>query len=258
MFKRSSANYSLWPEQARPRRGMRLSLAAGGFAVGIVCAIAAVNVASQFVRPMAMEVEPVQDVEAIRPIPVYSGASKLVADKPAASADEQPTPHSRPRAVAKVALPTIGRAVPVMSETDGSGDNSVRMPPVRLTDTAGVQAATVASNPKLAAPAETPGSPADETTLASREPAPEAAVQPTTPEPAAVRQHATRPQIRQRSRTRAERRAVRRRSSPSYSRYAREPRRSRQRSHQPSYAARYRAGPVYGANGARISGSFSN
>ena len=52
MLKRSSANHSLWPEQARPRRGKPLSFAAGGFAVGIICAFAVVNVAFQYVPPI--------------------------------------------------------------------------------------------------------------------------------------------------------------------------------------------------------------
>lgn len=264
MFKRSSANYSLWPEQARPRRGMSLSLAAGGFAVGIVCAIAAVNVTSQYVRPMAMEEEPVQNAEAVRTIPVYSAASTLVTAKAATSEDEQSPTRGQPRSVAKVALPTIGRAVPVVSETDGrGGDPAVKMPPVRLTDNAGAPAATVTSTPKLirneiktAAPVPTdkPSPPVEETKVASREPAPEAATEPA-PEATAAPQPAARSEPRARSRAQA-RRAERSRSQPSRSQRARAER--RRNSYQPSYAARYRAGPVYGANGAPINGYFSN
>jgi len=253
MFKRSSANYSLWPEQARPRRGMPLSLAAGGFAVGIVCAIAAVNVASQFIRPVAMEVEPVASTEAVRPIPVYSASSALVAGKGSASQGKSPA-HNRGRTVAKVALPTIGRAVPVESETDGRGGSAVKMPPVRLTDDSGVPTATAIGNPKLirtdtkALPEEKPSSP-DQTKVAAREPAPEASAEPAKPEPAAAPRYETRPAAR--ARTRAERRAERNRQRASRARrsYADEPRHN---SWRPSYAARYRAGPVYGSNGAPI------
>jgi hypothetical protein len=257
MFKRSSANYSLWPEQARPRRGMPLSLAAGGFAVGVVCAIAAVNVASQFIRPVAMEVEPVASTEAMRAIPVYSASSALVAGKGSASEGESP---AHKRTVAKVALPTIGRAVPVESETDGrGGDSAVKMPPVRLTDNTGVPTATAVGNPKLirtdttALPEEKPSSP-DQTKVASREPAPQASVEP--PKPKAAPRYETRPAAR--ARTRAQWKAERNRQRASRSRrnYANdEPRHNGWR---PTYAARYRAGPVYGSNGAPVSGYFPN
>jgi hypothetical protein len=238
---------------------MPLSLAAGGFAVGIVCAIAAVNVASQFIRPVAMEVEPVASTEAVRPIPVYSASSALVAGKGSVSEGESPA-HNRGRTVAKVALPTIGRAVPVESETDGrGGDSAVKMPPVRLTDNTGVPTATAVGNPKLirtdtkALPEEKPSSP-DQTKVASREPAPEASAEPA--KPAAAPRQETRPAAR--ARTRAERRAERNRQPPSRSRrsYAND-----EPSHngwRPTYAARYRAGPVYGSNGAPVSGYFPN
>jgi hypothetical protein len=266
MFKRSSANYSLWPEQARPRRGMRLSLAAGGVAVGIICATAVVFVASQYVRPMAMEPEPIQDSEAVRPIPVYSGSSTLAAgtQRPA---PEGPSPsYRRPRTGAKVTLPIIGRVVPVPNETDGRGDDATfKMPPVLLTDNSGIPAATAVANPKLigndikAAGEEKPSLPEQPPTqLAAREPAPEATAAPQEPALAVRPKRKARPKPRARSRSRAERQAKRsrpRRSRPSRS-WAHE---ERQRdSFRQSYAARYRAGPVYGANGAPIAGSFPN
>ena len=258
MFKRSSANYSLWPEQARPRRGMSLSLAAGGFAVGIICAIAVVNVASQYIRPMAMEPEPIQDAVAAQPIPVYSGSSTLLAGKPpAAEAEEQSSTHSRPRTVAKVALPTIGRAVPVASETDGrGGDNpTIRTPPVRLTGDSGNPAATAGANPQLipsdgkAAREDKPGSPEQPPTqVAAREPAPEASAAPQQPAAPAVQSRQARPEPRTRPRARAERS----RSRPTHpsGNWARE---ERQRSYaQPNHVARFREAPVYGSNGAPI------
>jgi hypothetical protein len=265
MLKRSITNHSLWPEQARPRRGMPLSFAAGGFAVGIICAIAVVNVAFQYVPPMAMEPETFENAEAVWPIPVYPGSSTLVADTPPPTSEEPSPTYRRPRTVAKVALPTIGRAVPVASETDGRGDEStVKMPPVRLTDDSGIPAATAVANPKLirngievgreekrSLPEQPP------TQLATREPTPEAAAASQEPTPAVQPTRKTRPKPRARSRSRAEqaKRSRPRQSRPSRS-WARE-----KRQHQrlrPSYAARYRAGPVYGANGAPIAGSFSN
>lgn len=232
MFKRSSANYSLWPEQARPRRGMPLSLAAGGFAVGIICAIAVVNGASQFIRPVAMEAEPVETANTVQPIPVYSASSALVAGKAAASDDESAA-RSRARPVAKTALPMIGRAVPVISETDGrGGDPAVKMPPVRLTDDSGVPTATANATPKLIrnGAIEAPATSPDETKVAAHEPAAQAAEQqPEEAKPAPVKK-----------------RKAYRRSKPRRTYEARAPK------HRPTYAAPYRAGPVYGYNGAPI------
>ena len=37
VHKHYGSNYSLWPEQARPRRAIPLTLKVGGFAIGIVC-----------------------------------------------------------------------------------------------------------------------------------------------------------------------------------------------------------------------------
>jgi hypothetical protein len=248
MLKRSNANQCLWPEQARPWRG--LSLAAGGFAVGIICAIAVMNSASQYVGPMAMEPEPIQNAEAVRPTPVYSGSSTLAADTPTPASEEPSRTYRRRGTGAKVALPIIGRAVPVASETDGRGDDAtVTMPPVRLTDDSGIPPATALPNSKLigddieAAREEKPSLPEQPPTqLATREPAPEAAAAPQEPAPAVQPTQNTRPEPRARSRSQAKQQAERGR-----------PQRDEPRS---SYAARYRAGPVYGANGAPIAGTF--
>lgn len=215
---------------------MPLSLAAGGFAVGIICAIAVVNGASQFIRPVAMEVEPVEAAAPVRPIPVYSASSALVAGKGTASDDESAA-RSRARPVAKVALPTIGRAVPVMSETDGrGGDTAVKTPAVSLTGDSGVPAATANANPKLIrnGTTEAPATSGDETKVAAREPAPQAAAEPQ-PEakPAPVKKRST--------------------SRRSRSRQTEARKHKRQR---PRYAAPYRAGPVYGYNGAPIRGYY--
>jgi hypothetical protein len=248
MLKRSNANHCLWPKQARPWRGM--SLAAGGFAVGIITAIAVMNSASQYVAPMAMEPEPIQNAEAVRPIPFYSGSSTLAAGTPPPASEEPSRTYSRRKTAAKVALPIIGRAVPVASETDGRGDDAtVTMPPVRLTDDSGVPPATALPNSKLigddseAAREEKPSLPEQPPTqLATREPAPEAAAAAQEPAPAVQPTRKTRPEPRARSRSQAKQQA--------------EPRRPQRDELRPSYAARYRAGPVYGANGAPISGTF--
>jgi hypothetical protein len=55
VHKRYGSNYSLWPEQARPRRAIPLTTAVGGFAIGIVCAVAAYNVVTDFLRPVSMQ-----------------------------------------------------------------------------------------------------------------------------------------------------------------------------------------------------------
>jgi hypothetical protein len=244
-----------------------LSLAAGGFAVGIICAIVVMNVASHYVPPMAMEPEPIQNPETVRAIPVYSASSTLSAGAPSSASEEQSPTYRLPRTVAKVALPIIGRAVPAASETDGHGDDTtVKIPRARLTDNSGVPAALPVANPRLilndsqAAHEEKPDPPEQpKTQLAARgEPGTEATAAPQEPTPAVQPTRKARPEPRARSRSRAKRQAERSRPrpSPSSRRWAREERpRDRFR---PSYAARYRAGPIYGANGAPIAGSFPN
>ena len=58
MFKRYRANYSLWPEQARPRR-RPLRFAIGSFALGVVCATA-YGVVFGFSGPVAGQVPAAQ------------------------------------------------------------------------------------------------------------------------------------------------------------------------------------------------------
>jgi hypothetical protein len=42
------SNYSLWPQQARPRRSKPLTLAGGVFAIGVGCAVTAYLVIAAF------------------------------------------------------------------------------------------------------------------------------------------------------------------------------------------------------------------
>ena len=266
MFRRLGANYSLWPEQAQPRRGMSLPPALVGFAVGIICATAVVFLASHYVPPMAMEPEPIQNAEAERPISIYRGSSTLVAGTHPPTSKQPTLAYRRPRIVAKVTLPIIGRVVPVPKETDGRGsDTTIKMPPVLLGDNSGlptakaVAALELVGNDGKAAREEKPSLPEQPpTTLAAREPAPEAAVAPQESSLAVQPTRKTRPKLRAGSRPQAERQANRSRPRLSHP----SPRRAREEqqrySFQPSYAARYRAGPIYGANGAPIAGSFPN
>ena len=113
MSKRHRSNYSLWPEQARPRRTIPMTLAAGGFAIGIVCAIAAHNVVTNFLGPSA-EQEAARE-SAIAHLMIYATAAA-----PAAASDHEPTNRNRSRSVAKVTLPSIGTA---QAATDGRGGN---------------------------------------------------------------------------------------------------------------------------------------
>jgi hypothetical protein len=81
MFKRASANYSLWPERARPHRAVPLTFAVGGFAVGLVCTIAAYEVISEFVDPAIMQ---------------QSVAQSVSGDVPLLAAAVAPTPSQAP------------------------------------------------------------------------------------------------------------------------------------------------------------------
>ena len=127
MHKRGS-NYSLWPEKARPRRAIPLTFGVGGFAIGIVCAGAAYNVVSDFLRPISIQ-EPVSIQELAREstvaqVPINTGAPGPV------TAAEPIEPISRTRSsrtVAKVTLPTIGtRAITPSPNIDERGDTDGR------------------------------------------------------------------------------------------------------------------------------------
>jgi hypothetical protein len=121
MHKRSS-NYSLWPERARPRRAMPLVFGVGGFAIGIVCALAAHNVVTDFLRPVS--IQNLNRESAIAQVPIYTGATAPV------TGVEPPDPVSRTRssrAVATVTLPIIGtRTITPSPDTDERGDTDGR------------------------------------------------------------------------------------------------------------------------------------
>jgi hypothetical protein len=137
MLRRNHSNYSLWPEQARPRKGLPLALAVGGFAIGIVCAVAANNVISDFLRPATTaqapapkkpaEHTPVYATSAIPPAAAPSAAAPSAA---VASADAQGDSASkssrRPRTTtAKVTLPSIGTSSSGSgTATDGRGGDA--------------------------------------------------------------------------------------------------------------------------------------
>ncbi|MGA8294434.1 MAG: hypothetical protein WB820_18485, partial [Rhodoplanes sp.] len=122
MHKRYGSNYSLWPEQARPRRAIPLTTAVGGFAIGIVCAVAAYNVVTDFLRPVSMQ--QVVRESAVAYVPINTTATAPV------TAADPVEPGSRTRSrrsVAKVTLPTIGtRAITQSPDTDGRGDTDSR------------------------------------------------------------------------------------------------------------------------------------
>jgi hypothetical protein len=113
--KRYSSNYSLWPEQVGSRPPIPLTLAAGGFAIGIVCAVAVHNVVSDFLRPVS--VQEVARESAVAHVPIYATAPLNAADpvEPAGGTRSRPS-------MAKVTLPPIGtRAIAPSPDTDGRG-----------------------------------------------------------------------------------------------------------------------------------------
>lgn len=125
MFKRSAANYSLWPEQ-RPRRGRPLKFAAGSFLLGAVCATA-YGTLFNFTAPATGQGLSVQRV--VEPVPIV-----IAREVPAEAAVPMPPPKpaeiaSRPSSVrasaAKVTLPLIGAPPPRPSATDGRGDDGL-------------------------------------------------------------------------------------------------------------------------------------
>jgi hypothetical protein len=121
VFKRYNPNYSLWPERARPgRRGIPLTLAAGGFAIGFVYATALYTVFTSFLGPAAVQQPPAQ-----REVQDSPSIAPEVAPAPAAV--QQPpenTNHASraPARAAQVTLPIIGsQSAPPSAATDGRG-----------------------------------------------------------------------------------------------------------------------------------------
>jgi hypothetical protein len=115
---RYRSNYSLWPEQARPRRAIPMTLAIGGFSIGIVCAVAAHSVVTDFLQPAASP--DVANEGVLAHVPIYATAAA-----PAVASDTEAVTRGRTRSVAKVTLPSIGTRGPLPSAaTDGRGGNS--------------------------------------------------------------------------------------------------------------------------------------
>jgi hypothetical protein len=120
VFKRYRANYSLWPEQARPRRGRSLGFAIGSFALGAICA-AAYGVVFGFSAPVAAG-QPSTARKVAERGPVYASVAPPVTPAPAQIEAEY---RSRPRApAARTSLPIIGSQPVLITGTDGSGGDS--------------------------------------------------------------------------------------------------------------------------------------
>jgi hypothetical protein len=115
MSKRLSANYSLWPERSRPRRRTLLASAVNGFAIGVVCVIAAYNAFPDVVLSGAGQAPPAMSDFELAPIFAHAVAAVSL---------ETVNRGSRPRAPAgKVTLPSkdIGSASTTGAATDGRG-----------------------------------------------------------------------------------------------------------------------------------------
>lgn len=119
MRKRYSSNFSLWPEQARPRRVILLTPASGGLAIGIVCAVAVYIAVTGLYRSVSPE-----EVH----VPIYATATAPVT---AAASVGSITRTRSPRAVSKVGLPIIGtRAITPSRDAEGrSGGTPTGEPP---------------------------------------------------------------------------------------------------------------------------------
>ena len=133
MFRRFG---TLWPEQAPRRRGPPLTPAAGGFAVGVVCAIASF---SDFIRPATVQEPAAQRVGGPVPMPAPTVTPAVT---PAPAQLENRGRRTRAPA-AKVTLPIIGsRPAPPSAATDGRGSDG-------LVDEARVAGLTASSPPSL-------------------------------------------------------------------------------------------------------------
>jgi hypothetical protein len=140
-----------------------MTLAIGGFSIGIVCAVAAHSVVTDFLQPTASP--DVTTEGALAHIPIYATATA-----PAAASDET-VARGRSRSVAKVTLPSIGTRGPLPSAaTDGRGGNGL------ASETLGGEASNAAV-PAANAPIPTPApeavaeiKPADEAAAATSEP----------------------------------------------------------------------------------------
>lgn len=197
MYRRMPSNYSLWPQQARPRRSKPLTLAGGVFAVGVGCAITAYFVIAAF--------SVLYDF--VGPATVQEPASQLVVENvltvtPAVAEPVEPVNRrSRTRArAAKITLPVIGSQAALPSAgTDGRGGEGL--------------AASVAPWASSSEPALQP--PAEEASVEQANPA-TASERPINPRKKIVRKERERP-------TYAARRQKRERSTTYAARYHQRP-----------------------------------
>ena len=120
VHRRYGSNYSLWPEQAGPRRAIPLKLAA--LLLGSFSALAIYNVVTYFLRPVS--IQEVAQENAVARVPINRTATTPVT---AADPVEPGNQIRSRRSVAKSTLPTIGtRAITPSPETDGLGDTDSR------------------------------------------------------------------------------------------------------------------------------------
>lgn len=120
MYKRFKPNYSLWPEQARPRRGWPLKFAVGSFMLGVACATAAGFFFSSS-GPASGQGPAKQAI--VERGPIYASAA-IPAATPAPAQLETENRGSRTRAAAKTKLPIIGsQTAQPIGGTDGRGSD---------------------------------------------------------------------------------------------------------------------------------------
>jgi hypothetical protein len=119
VYKRFSANYSLWPELARPRRGWPLRFAVGSFMLGVACATASGFIFTS--SGPAIGQGPAKQGIAERG-PIYASAvTPPVTPAPAQFETENRGSRTRGPA-AKTKLPIIGsQTAQPIATTDGRG-----------------------------------------------------------------------------------------------------------------------------------------
>lgn len=250
MHKRSASNYSLWPEQARPRRGKGVTLAAGGFAIGIACAIAANNVISDVINPAPDQDIPrqvaVEDYKPIYATPVF--APPTIPSLPANQV-------STTGAAVKLPTPTVAAPSPTLSASPAplkpAGANEAAKPS-RTAARAPSEATRPASGGYAAGPsAATDGRGGDgaigHTTLGALNPVlgtrltdeeEPSARDGTTRRQGASAPATTRPTVKKPPKRTREREQVKKK---------------KRRNRRSNYAVRYRSGPVYGSRGQMVS-----
>ena len=120
MYKRFKPNYSLWPEQARPRRGWPLKFAVGSFMLGVACATAS---GFFFTSSSPASGQGPAKQAIVERGPIYASAVTPAAT-PAPAQIETENRGSRTRAAAKTKLPIIGsQTAQPIGGTDGRGSD---------------------------------------------------------------------------------------------------------------------------------------